>query len=72
MVLHLLNQFAHRSKLLDTLVVIMVNANLLKGVVSMAILWGLWFQANDEVAGAKTAARVAYQVQLTRSGGVEA
>lgn len=43
LVLHLLNQFAHRSRLLDTLVVILVNANLLKGVVLMAILWGLWF-----------------------------
>lgn len=41
--LHLLNQFAHHSRLLDTLVVILVNANVLKGVVLMAILWGLWF-----------------------------
>lgn len=51
LVLHLLNQFAHRSRLLDTLVVILVNANLLKGVVLMAILWGLWFQHAEGATG---------------------
>lgn len=55
-VLHLLNQFAHRAKLLDTIVVILVNANLLKGVVAMAILWGLWFQTKDEPASPQTVA----------------
>lgn len=64
LVLHLLNQFAHRSRLLDTLIVILVNANLLKGVVIMAILWGLWFQtappAGDRSdAGARRARLVA-------------
>lgn len=54
LVLHLLNQFAHRFRLLDTIVVILVNANLLKGVVLMAILWGLWFQTAEGEARART------------------
>ena len=54
LVLHLLNQFAHRSRLLDTVVVIMANANLLKGVVLMAILWGLWFHQTEGTTGGRT------------------
>lgn len=54
--LHLLNQCAHHSRLFDAGVVILVNANLLKGVVLMAILWGLWFQHGEKQAGAGTEA----------------
>jgi len=42
---HFLNQFAQQSKLWDMLMVKLIDAEVLKGGVAMAILWWMWFHS---------------------------
>jgi undecaprenyl-diphosphatase len=43
-VIHFLNQFAHHSMAFDSLVVYLVETNLLKGGIILALFWWAWFQ----------------------------
>lgn len=45
---HFLNQFAQQSTLWDTLMVKLIEAEVLKGGVAMAVLWWLWFHSREE------------------------
>src|SRR5262245_35685470 len=42
---HFLNQYAQQSKLWDMLMVKLIDAEVLKGGVAMAILWWMWFHS---------------------------
>lgn len=43
-----LNQFAQKSFLLDKFMVFIIDINLLKGGVIVALLWWAWFSANND------------------------
>jgi undecaprenyl-diphosphatase len=45
---HFLNQFAQQSKLWDVLMVRLIDAEVLKGGVAMAVLWWMWFHSREE------------------------
>jgi hypothetical protein len=46
-VLSFLNRFAHRSFTFDQTVVVLSNANLLKGGVIVGMIWWIWFDRVD-------------------------
>jgi len=46
-ILSFLNQFAHRSNTFDQAVVLLSDANLLKGVVIVGLMWWVWFERQD-------------------------
>src|SRR5437867_753185 len=45
---HFLNQFAQQSKLWDMLMVKLIDAEVFKGGVAMAVLWWMWFHSREE------------------------
>ena len=47
-VTHFLNQFAQQSKLWDMLMVKLIDAEVFKGGVAMAVLWWMWFHSREE------------------------
>jgi len=43
-----LNQFAQQSKLWDMLMAKLIDAEVFKGGVAMAVLWWMWFHSREE------------------------
>ena len=46
-ILHFLNQFAHRSWVFDSFIVLISSNHLLKGGVVVALIWWVWFRENN-------------------------